>query len=94
MAVAIPIIVILVIAVATVFVLALNRQRGGTGSLSRETRRRDQSEEATEPAGVSASTELETTGRERADDTRATYEGVPARRRLCILIRNPKPISV
>ena len=80
MAVAIPIIVILVIAVATTFVLALNRQRGGTGSLSRETRRRDKSVEA-DDAAVSSSTELETTGRERADETRATYERVPARRR-------------
>src|SRR5439155_5287717 len=80
MAVAIPIIVILLIAVATTFVLALNRQRGGTGSLSRETRRRDQSEPPDE-AAVSTSTELETAGRERAEDTRATYESVPARRR-------------
>src|SRR3954469_26014091 len=80
MAVAIPIIIILVIAVATTFVLALNRQRGGTGSLSRETRRRDQSEPV-DDAAVPSSTELETTGRDRADDTRATYENVPARRR-------------
>jgi cytochrome b6-f complex iron-sulfur subunit len=80
MAVAIPIIIILVIAVATTFVLALNRQRGGTGSLSRETRRRDQSEPA-DDAAVPSSTELETTGRDRADETRATYENVPARRR-------------
>jgi cytochrome b6-f complex iron-sulfur subunit len=80
MAVAIPIIVILLIAVATMFVLALNRQRGGTGSLSRETRRRDRSEDLETPA-PSTSTELETTGRDRADETRATYESVPARRR-------------
>src|SRR5579862_5527578 len=80
MAVAIPIIVILVIAIATTFVLALNRSRGGTGSLSRETRRRDKSDEPAD-AALSTSTDLETTGRERADETRATYEGVPARRR-------------
>src|SRR5437870_2034299 len=82
MAVAIPIIVILLAAVATLFVLALNRQRGGTGSLSRETRRRDRSEPAADaPASTSTSTELETAGRDRADETRATYENVPARRR-------------
>jgi cytochrome b6-f complex iron-sulfur subunit len=80
MAVAIPIIVILLVAVATTFVLALNRQRGGTGSLSRETRRRDKGEPADE-AAVSTSTALETAGRERAEETRATYESVPARRR-------------
>ena len=80
MAVAIPIIVILLIAVATTFVLALNRQRGGTGSLSRETRRRDRSKDLDAPA-PSTSTELETAGRDRADETRATYESVPARRR-------------
>ena len=80
MAVAIPIIVILLVAVATTFMLALNRQRGGTGSLSRETRRRDKSEPPDE-AAVSTSTALETAGRERAEETRATYESVPARRR-------------
>jgi len=78
MAVAIPIIVILLIAVATTIVLAANRQRGTTGGLSRETRHRDSG--AAAPSELSTSTELETTGRERADDTRATYEGVPARR--------------
>ena len=54
MAVAIPIIIILLIAVATTFVFALNRQRGGTGSLSRETRRRDSGVDA--PAEDEAST--------------------------------------
>ena len=79
MAVAIPIIIILVLAVGTTIVLAANRQRGGTGLLSRETRQRDSTEPA--PAGEpSTSTELETTGRERADETRAAYESVPAKR--------------
>jgi cytochrome b6-f complex iron-sulfur subunit len=80
MAVAIPIILILALAVGTIIVLAANRQRGGTGSLSRETRSRDAGGDA---GGVEASTstELETTGRERADDTRATYENVPATRK-------------
>jgi cytochrome b6-f complex iron-sulfur subunit len=80
MAVAIPIIIILVIAVATTLVLA-NRSRGGTGSLSRETRRRDKGGAGEAAPPVSTSTELESAGRERADETRAAYESVPARRR-------------
>ena len=81
MAVAIPIIVILVIAVVTTIVLAANRQRANTGLLSRETKQRDSSGDAEADAAVSSSTELETTGRERADDTRATYETTPATRK-------------
>ena len=78
MAVAIAIVIILVVAVATTIVLAANRRRANTGQLSRETKQRDQSDtDAGEP--VSTSTELETTGRERADDTRATY--APATRK-------------
>src|SRR5262245_47405410 len=80
MAVAIPIIIILIVAVATVMVFARNRSRSSTGSLSRETRRRDTGAAEDLPT-ISASTELATAGRERADDTRATFEGVPARRR-------------
>jgi cytochrome b6-f complex iron-sulfur subunit len=80
MAVAIPIIIILIVAVATVLVFARGRARSSTGSLSRETRRRD-SGAAEDLTAVSSSTELETAGRERADDTRATFEGVPERRR-------------
>jgi cytochrome b6-f complex iron-sulfur subunit len=79
MAVAISIIIILAVAVGTTIVLGARRQRGGTGSLSRETRGRDASSPAA-GAEVSTSTELETTGRERADETRATYENVPAKR--------------
>ena len=79
MAVAIPIIIILVLAVGTIIVLAANRQRGTTGLLSRETKGRD-SGDTIPGAELSSSTELETTGRERADDTRATYENVPAAR--------------
>jgi cytochrome b6-f complex iron-sulfur subunit len=80
MAVAIPIIVIILVGIATVVVWAGNRARSETGRLSRETRQRDAS---TEPvtAAESSSTELETTGRERADETRATYENLPAKRR-------------
>jgi cytochrome b6-f complex iron-sulfur subunit len=78
-AVAIPIILIIAVGIATVMVLA-NRRGRTTGELSRETRQRDAS---TDPAAVSeasTSTDLETTGRERADETRATYENVPAKR--------------
>ena len=80
MAVAIPIIIILVLAVVTTIVLAANRQRANTGLLSRETKQRDASGEP-EADAASTSTELETTGRERADDTRATYESTPATRK-------------
>ena len=80
MAVAIPIIVILVLAVATTIVLAANRQRGTTGLLSRETRHRDAGPDAVADDEMSTSTELETTGRQRADDTRAAYENVPTTR--------------
>jgi cytochrome b6-f complex iron-sulfur subunit len=78
-AVAIPIIIIFIVAVATLMVF-VNRRGRSTGALSRETRRRDSS---TEPAAVpeaSSSTDLESTGRERAEETRATYENVPAKR--------------
>ena len=80
MAVAIPIIIIILAGIATVVVLAANRSRSATGRLTRETRQRDAATEAATTA-ESSSTELETTGRERADDTRATYENLPAKRR-------------
>jgi cytochrome b6-f complex iron-sulfur subunit len=80
MAVAIWIIVILFAAVATTLAIARSRSRGGTGSLSRETRRRDQSAAADDLTAVSTSTELEATGRERADETRATLGGLARRR--------------
>src|SRR6185437_312181 len=80
MAVAIAIVVILIVAVVTIFVLAANRQRANTGSLSRETKSRDSGDDASGET-VSTSTELETTGRERADDTRATYENTPVKRK-------------
>ena len=79
MAVAIPIIIIIAVGIATVMVLA-NRRGRTTGALSRETRRRDSSTEPTAVSEASSSTDLETTGRERADETRATYENVPAKR--------------
>jgi cytochrome b6-f complex iron-sulfur subunit len=80
MAVAIPIIVIIAVGIATVIVLAANRQRAATGALSRETRQRDASTEPAPASEASTSTEVETTGRERADDTRAIYENLPATR--------------
>ena len=74
MAIAIVIVIILLAAAVTVFLTA-SRRRTTTGTLSRETRSRDQSvEAATEPA-ASTSTELEATGRPRADDTRENMPG-------------------
>ena len=67
MAVAIAIIVILALAVGTVIVLVGNRQRSNTGLLSRETKSRDSGVGAAAEVPGSTSTELETTGRERAD---------------------------
>jgi cytochrome b6-f complex iron-sulfur subunit len=78
-AVAIPIIIIFVVGIATVMVFA-NRRGHATGALSRETRQRDSSIEPGAVSEASTSTDLESTGRERADETRATYENVPAKR--------------
>jgi len=78
-AVAIPIIIIIAVGIATVIVLA-NRRGRTTGALSRETRQRDASIEPAPVSEASSSTDLETAGRERADETRATYENVPAKR--------------
>ncbi len=79
MAVAIPIIIIFIVGIATVMVFA-NRRGRATGELSRETRQRDASSEPAAASEASTSTDLESTGRERADETRATYENVPAKR--------------
>jgi cytochrome b6-f complex iron-sulfur subunit len=80
MAVAIPIILIIVAGIVTVMVLA-NRRGRSTGELSRETRQRDVSSTAPAAAGeTSSAPDLEATGRERAEETRAAYENVPARR--------------
>jgi cytochrome b6-f complex iron-sulfur subunit len=78
-AVAIPIILIIVAGIVTVMVLA-NRRARSTGELSRETRQSDSSTAPAAGSEPSSSTDLESTGRERADETRATYENVPARR--------------
>jgi cytochrome b6-f complex iron-sulfur subunit len=79
-AVAIPIIIIFIVGVATLMVF-VNRRARSTGELSRETRQRDVSSAAPAAASeTSSSTDLEATGRERADETRAAYENVPARR--------------
>jgi cytochrome b6-f complex iron-sulfur subunit len=74
LAIAIVIVIIFVVAAVTIFLTA-SRRRTTTGTLSRETRSRDQSgEAATEPA-TSTSTEIEATGRTRADDTRENMPG-------------------
>jgi cytochrome b6-f complex iron-sulfur subunit len=78
-AVAIPIIIIFIVAVATLMVF-VNRRARSTGALSRETRQRDVSSATPATSETSSSTDLEATGRERADETRAAYENVPARR--------------
>jgi len=69
--VAIVIIVILA-AMGLTILLLTNRSRASTGSLSRETVKRDTSSPATEEAApTSTSTELEAAGRERSDETQA-----------------------
>jgi cytochrome b6-f complex iron-sulfur subunit len=72
--IAIAIVVILLVAAVTVL-LTTSRRRATTGTLSRETKQRDASAatEVTEP--TSSSTELEATGRTRAEDTRAGMGG-------------------
>ena len=72
MAVAIAIIVILALAVGTILVLAANRQRAHDGpALARDEAAATPSTRRRRGDRASTSTELETTGRERADDTRA-----------------------
>ena len=74
MAIAIVIVIILLVAAVTIFLTA-SRRRATTGTLSRETRSRDQSVEAASEPAASTSTELEATGRPRADDTRENMPG-------------------
>lgn len=82
MLVAVVIILILLAAAVSVVLLA-SRARASTGALSRETRKRDSSstELVTADVGASSSTELEATGRERSDQTRASSFGGLIRRR-------------
>jgi cytochrome b6-f complex iron-sulfur subunit len=82
LAVAIAIILVVLVGGITVVVLA-NRSRANTGALSRETRKRDQSAATpgTDVETVTSSADLESTGRERADETRAEHGGVLTRRR-------------
>ncbi len=83
MLVPIVIILILVVAAVSVVLLAGRARAASTGTLSRETRSRDAGDSAVEaaPAG-STSTELEASGRERSDETRASsFGGVLTRRR-------------
>jgi cytochrome b6-f complex iron-sulfur subunit len=81
--VAIVIIVILLGAAASVVLLAGRARAASTGSLSRETRKRDDSGESS-PApieGATTSTEIEAAGRERSDQTRSSSFGGIIRRR-------------
>ena len=71
MGIAIAIAAILAVAVVTVLLTA-NRRRATTGSLSRETRRRDASDAAATAADDAAA---DTEARERADATRVATEG-------------------
>ena len=82
MAVAIPIIIIVVVGIATVIVLAANRQPAATGRLSPRARRARLLERArgrdVGSVGVHGARDRRA---QRADDTRATYESVPAKPR-------------
>jgi cytochrome b6-f complex iron-sulfur subunit len=78
------IIVILLVAAVSVVMLASRARAASTGSLSRETRQRDDSSAApsTDVATSSGATDVEATGRERSDETRASsFGGMLARRR-------------
>jgi cytochrome b6-f complex iron-sulfur subunit len=77
----IVIIVILVVAAASVVLLAGRARASSTGSLSRETRRRDDSADATPEVAGTPSTDLEAAGRQRSDETRASMGGILTRRR-------------
>ena len=79
MLIAIAIVVILLVAALTIFVTA-SRRRVTTGTLSRETRARDQSQPAGDETNVSASTEVEATGRSRSEETQANLGGEVATR--------------
>ena len=84
MLVPIVIIVILLVAAVSVVMLAGRARAASTGALSRETRERDDRgrRPRSRPRRPSTSTELEATGRERSDETRASsFGGVLVRRR-------------
>ena len=82
MFVPIVIILILVIAAVSVVLIAGRARASSTGSLSRETRRRDDASESAPDETASTSTELEAAGRERSDQTRSSsFGGALARRR-------------
>jgi cytochrome b6-f complex iron-sulfur subunit len=72
--IAIAIVIILLAAAVTIFLTA-GRRRTTTGNLSRETRSRDQSIPNEAAPDASTSTELEATGRTRAEDTRDNLSG-------------------
>jgi cytochrome b6-f complex iron-sulfur subunit len=77
-AIAIAIVIILLAAAVTVFLTA-SRRRTTTGTLSRETRSRDQSTVTDVEVVASPSTDVEAAGRTRAEETRSNLAGdVPA----------------
>ncbi len=83
----VPIVIIVILLVAAVSVVMLaGRARAATGALSRETRKRDDdatsSTSTSTELATSSSTDLEATGRERSDETRASsFGGMLSRRR-------------
>jgi cytochrome b6-f complex iron-sulfur subunit len=80
--VAIVIILILLAAAVSVVVITGRARAASTGSLSRETRKRDDSSEPAPPVeGATTSTEIEAAGRERSDQTRTSSFGGLIRRR-------------
>ena len=82
MLVPVVIIVILLVAAGSVVMLASRARSASTGSLSRETRQRDDSSDsASTDLATSSATDVEATGRERSDETRSSAFGALARRR-------------
>jgi len=74
--IAIVIVVIVVVAAASLLLLA-NRERLATGTLSRETRKRDRQAASGEPAAAGTELELSEEARARADEA-AAQAGAPA----------------
>ncbi len=72
-------IIVIILAMGLTIVLLTNRSRASTGALSRETVKRDTS--GPPESELSTSTEIESAGRERADETREAMGGVVAKRR-------------
>lgn len=88
---AVAIVIIAVLLVAAITLLVTVRRNATVGGLSRETRRRDRSVGADNPAAVetSASTDLELQGKARSDETRAQAGGVATRTRGTVVEYEP-----